>query len=222
MRITTQMLNESMRKAGITPSHGSLLDYINGSKSNSLLNELTPKSKSNAAAGAVNRANYKKQEKAADQLRMCLEKLTAEGSGSILEQAKESGDTAELCKAAETMTERYNALLASMKDTDGAADEIYEKNLKSLVSKNKEALEGIGISVQGDGSLKADQEKLKAASVEAFEKLFGETGSFGSGLSALVSGIESNAGANLASIASSYLPDGSAADSFLNKYDLWG
>ena len=40
MRITTQMLNESARKAGLPINSNSLLNYVNGNSDNTLLNAL--------------------------------------------------------------------------------------------------------------------------------------------------------------------------------------
>lgn len=223
MRITTQMLNESMRKAGIPLNRSSLLDYVNnggGSGSNSLLNELSAKNKQ-----TVNNAykkNYEKQEKAADALGNCIGKFTDTGSGSMFEKAKASGDTSEIRKEVENLVSKYNNLNSAMKESSGTMDEFYKKRIKELLNGNKDALSAIGISIEGDGSMKLNQDTLKNASVETLEKTLGKDSSFCSDLSFLASAVENNADANLESVTSSYLPNGSTSNSYFNKYDFWG
>lgn len=223
MRITTQMLNESMRKAGIPLNRSSLLDYVNnggGSGSNSLLNELSAKNKQ--TVNNAYKTNYEKQEKAADALGSCIGKFTDTESGSMFEKAKASGDTSEICKEVENLVSKYNNLYSAMKESSGTMDEFYKQRMKELLNGNKDALSAVGISIESDGSMKLNQDTLKNASVETLEKALGKDNSFSSDLSFLASAVENNAGANLESITSSYLPNGSAASSYINKYDFWG
>lgn len=219
MRVTNQMLNESARKAG-TPVNGhSLLDYVN---SNGNQNAVSDRLLGNNGLGKIEKTKYEKQEKTADELVTIAEKLSESGKESIWEKIKESGDTAEITKNTQELVEKYNKLLESMKDSSGALYEFYRKNLKELPKQHTEAFAEIGITSKKDGSLEIDQEKLKGASAEQLEKVFGKDSSFLTRLSYISSAIGDNATANLENLSGSYLPDGNVSSSHLNKYDFWG
>lgn len=219
MRVTNQMLNESARRAG-TPVNGhSLLDYVNGGNSNNMISEKLMASKGQSK---TEKTKYEKQEKAAEELDAIAQKLSASGKDSIWEKVKESGDTTEITKKAQELVEKYNKLLESMKDTSGALNEFYRRSLKELPDQHKEALAEIGITAKKDGSLEIDQEKLKGASLEQLEKIFGKDGTLTPRISYISSRIADNAGANLENLSGSYLPDGNTTSSHLNKYDFWG
>lgn len=219
MRVTNQMLNESARKAG-TPVNGhSLLDYVNNNGNQNAVSDRLLGSK---GLGKTEETKYEKQEKTADELVTIAEKLSESGKDSIWEKIKESGDTAEITKKAQELVEKYNKLLENMKGTSGALNEFYRKNLKELPKQHTEALAEIGITSKKDGSLEIDQEKLKGASAEQLEKLFGKDSSFLTKLSYVSSAIGDNASANLENLSGSYLPDGNVSSSRLNKYDFWG
>lgn len=218
MRVTNQMLNESARKAG-TPVNGhSLLDYVNGGNHNTVSDRLL----GNKGLGKAEKTKYEKQEKAAGELDTIAQKLSESGKDSIWEKVRESGDTSEITKKAQELVEKYNHLLESMKGTSGALNEFYRRSLKELPAQHTEELAKIGITSKKDGSLEIDQEKLKGASLEQLEKVFGKDSTLTSRISYISSRIADNAGANLENLSGSYLPDGNTTSSHLNKYDFWG
>lgn len=219
MRVTNQMLNESARRAGMPVNGHSLLDYVNGGDSN---NKISEKLMANKGLSKTEKTKYEKQEKAAEELDTIAQKLSASGKDSIWEKGKESGDTTEITKKAQELVEKYNKLLESMKDTSGALNEFYMRSLKDLPAQHKEALAEIGITAKKDGSLEIDQEKLKGASLEQLEKIFGKDGTLTPRISYISSRIADNASANLENLSGSYLPDGNTTSSHLNKYDFWG
>ena len=91
MRITTQMLNESARKAGLPVNNTSLLNYINNKgQGNSLLDALNEKKE--IAKNAVQKSNYENLEQQADGLTKLAHALLQEGEKNLFEEAKESGD----------------------------------------------------------------------------------------------------------------------------------
>lgn len=219
MRVTNQMLNESAKRAG-TPVNGhSLLDYVNGGNSNNMISE---KLMAGKRLSKTEKTKYEKQEKAAEELDTIAQKLSASGKDSIWEKVKESGDTTEITKKAQELVEKYNKLLESMKDASGALNEFYRRSLKELPDQHKEALAEIGITTKKDGSLEIDQEKLKGASLEQLEKVFGKDSKLTTRISYVSSRIADNASANLENLSGSYLPDGNITSSHLNKYDFWG
>lgn len=219
MRVTNQMLNESSRRAGMPVNGHSLLDYVNGGDSNNMISEKLMASKK---LSKTEKTKYEKQEKAAEELDTIAQKLSASGKDSIWEKVRESGDTTEITKKAQELVEKYNNLLESMKDTSGALNEFYRKSLKDLPTQHADALAEIGITTKKDGSLEIDQEKLKGASLEQLEKIFGKDSTLTTRISYISSRIADNAGANLENLSGSYLPDGNTTSSHLNKYDFWG
>ena len=84
MRITTQMLNESARKAGLPINNTSLLNYKkNDGTGNSLLDALNKKKET--AATAAQKSDYEKLDKEADQLTQVAEVLLKDGENSLFE-----------------------------------------------------------------------------------------------------------------------------------------
>lgn len=228
MRITTQMLNESARKAGLPIHRNSLLDYINDSSgatnSNTLLQALQTKS-ANAANQAKyeNPTKYRKQETAADELYTQTQKFAKEGEESLFEEARNTNDVSKLQKETEALAESYNSLLSALNKSTDRLDAFYLQNLKEIAQDNKKELSQIGITVAKDGTLVVDSEKFAAASVDDIEKLLGGNSSFISKLSFLSEKVGDNAAAKLASTSDSYLANGMSANSYINsKYDLWG
>lgn len=220
MRVTTQMLNESARKAGLPINRSSLLNYVNGGNSNnSLLSALTQKS---SAADPTKKTNYEKLEKAADQLAQKADVFTAEGEKSIFEQAKESGSNQEICDSVEELIDSCNSALKILNSMDGDLNAFYNKNLAGLLADNREALESIGITVSKNGTLSLDKEKLQAADLETLQKVLGNAGGIMKKLSYLAGMISDNAQTNAESLSRQYGSDGSSYTSSFNKYDFWG
>ncbi len=218
MRITTQMLNESAKKMGLPINRHSLLDYINhDSNSNSLLNVLQKD-----AVGTVNQSKYEEQEKASEELKAEAGKFLAEGKDSLFEKAKESGDASGIKEEIKSLAGKYNSLLSALNKAPDTLNIFYKQSMKDLADENKEALAGIGIQAAKSGNLTIDQEKLGASSAESLEQVLGKDSAFLSKLSFLASAVESNAGANLESISSSYLSNGSLVGGNFNKFDIWG
>lgn len=101
----------------------------------------------------------------------------------------------------------------------------YEKQAQAaqeLTEQRGTELSVIGISVNDDGSLSADTQKLSAASRENLEKALGADSEFVQHLSYLSQRIGDNAEANLESITSGYLANGTLTDNYTSKYDFLG
>lgn len=222
MRVTTQMLNESAKRAGLPIMQDSLLNHLSGSgESGSLVEALSEKNKKAEAKTAATK--YEKTQKAADGLDNQLKKFTLEGSGNIFEKIKDPDHKEELYKEITALADQYNVLLDAMKQNSGTMDTFYRQSLADVARENKEALSTIGISVDGSGKLKVDQEKLKAASPEAVEKVLGSGSRFASQLSFLTSRIADHAAANVESVSGTYLPGGGMANDYRNShFDYFG
>lgn len=116
MRITTQMLNESARKAGLPVNNTSLLNYINNKgQGNSLLDALNEKKE--IAKNAVQKSNYENLEQQADGLTNSLYGVgygnllqttsidNAESFAKVLEKISEGGTGGKETKAIAQKTE---------------------------------------------------------------------------------------------------------------------
>ena len=67
----------------------------------------------------------------------------------------------------------YNTLLSKTDSVGSTIKNTYGTKLNDLTDKNKEALEAIGITVESDGKLKIDSDKLKQADISEVKKIFG-------------------------------------------------
>lgn len=221
MRITTQMVNESARKAGLPINRSSLLDYVNRSGSdNGLLSAL--KQKQSSAADSAKKTSYEKLEKKADQLAQKAAVFTAEGEKSIFEKARERGSNQDIYDSVEELIESYNSTFEILDSMDGTLDTFYNNNLTGFFADNKEALQSIGITMSKNGTLNLDKEKLQAADLETLEKVLGNASGIMKKLSYLAGRISDNAQTNVESLSRQYGSNGSSYNSSFNKYDFWG
>lgn len=222
MRVTTQMLNESARKAGLPVNNTSLLNYVNGngSNSNSLLQAL--KSKTSGRGSSSDKAKYEKLEKAAEGLGRQADKFTAADEKSLFEQAKATGDYTDVYKEIEALISEYNSTVSILKSAPGTMNDFYRQSMQDLVAENEEALAGIGVFLDKNGKLSVDKEKLEAADRATLEKILGKDGKFTSKLSFLAGRVEDNAESNVASASSVYSATGDITGAYLNRYDYRG
>ncbi len=219
MRITTQMMNESSRRAGLPVNRTSLLNYVNGSDSgNNLLSAL--KEKKAKEVSSAQKDSFEKLEKASDELNKTAGLLTLEEKNSIFEKAEESGNNEEIYDAAEELVENYNNTLKALRDTPNTLNQFYTQGLVELAREHSEALGAIGITVGKNGSLSVDRNKLESADLETLEKTLGKDSDFTKKLAFLSERISDNAGANLESMSSQYSADGSAYSALMNKYNF--
>ena len=218
MRITTQMLNRSARKAGLPINNTSLLNYINGNSNNTLLSALNKSSNTDAAT----KTKYEKLEKTADQLSEAASVFMATGEDSLFSKARESGDNQDVYNVVEDFVGKYNSTLSALKNTSSTLNDYYSQMLKSAASDNKEALESIGISVAKDGRLSVDKDKLKGADLDTLEKVLGNTTGFTKKAAYAAGRVSDNARTNQRSLSSQYSSTGSLYSALASKYNLYG
>ena len=218
MRITTQMLNESARKAGLPINSNSLLNYVNGNSDNTLLNALNK----SRTTDAVSKTKYEKLEKAADQLSKAASVFMATVEDSLFSKARESEDSQDIYNAVEDFVGKYNSTLSTLKNASGSLNDYYSQMLKSTVSDNKEALESIGITVAKDGSLSVDKDKMKGTDIDTLEKVLGNTTGITKKVAYVSGRVSDNAQTNQNSLSSQYSSTGSLYSSLASKYNLYG
>lgn len=221
MRITTQILDESARKAGLQTVCGTTL--LNGMNStatkNPLLNAI---SKGNTAADKAEKSGYKKLGKEADQLQQKADVFAQEGEKSLFAKAKESGSSQEIYNAVKELVEQYNNTASALKNTTGPLNDYYRQMLKEAAQENSKALGSIGVTVSKNGTLGIDEDKLQAAGVEELEKILGGDSDFIKKTSFLASRISDNAQANRESRSSQYTASGTAYNAASGRYDFKG
>ena len=222
MRITNQMLANSAAKSGISLHGTSLLNILNHKSSSGLLGSIGNNT-STSASKILKKSNYSKLEDLSENLNKYASKLTDSAKDSIYDKAKEGGNTKDILSDISKMIEGYNATMKQLKITGGTMNEFYRQQLKEVSTGSKEALKGIGITQEKDGSLAVNEKTLQNADADALKKLGSESG-FVSKLSFISNRINQNASANLMSATSWYTSKGSAyMGSFGDsKYNFWG
>ena len=223
MRITNQMLAKSAAKSGISLQGTSLLNILNHKSSSGLLGSIGNNT-STSASKILKKSNYSKLEDLSENLNKYALKLTDSAKDSIYDKAKEGGNTKDILSDISKMVEGYNATMKQLKITGGTMNEFYRQQLKEISTGNKEALKGIGITQEKDGSLAVNEKTLQNADADALKKALGSESGFVSKLSFISNRINQNASANVMSASSWYTSNGSAyMGSFEeSKYNFWG
>lgn len=225
MRVTTRMLDEAAIRAGFPINRNSLLNYVNNSSmENTLLSALNNRKNNvwNKEKVKEKKSAYEDLDQTANQLLKKMELFMAKGKDSIFEKAKESGEKKEIYTNAEEMVEKYNKTMQSLQKSTDFLSQYYGKSMKQIAIEHKEALNGIGITVEKDGTLKVDQEKMKETDVESIEKVLGASGSFSTKVDLLVEKISDHTEANINAVSSQYNASGDIATDFINRYNFYG
>lgn len=222
MRITTQMVNESVRKAGIPVNNASLLDYVKqGNSQNSMLEALS--SKTSAKTDSGNRKKYEKLEKEADGLQEAAKTLQQEGEKSLFTKAAESGDNQKLCDSIEALLQGYNSTVKALGNTSGTLNDFYRQMLVEAPENKKDELAQVGITFDKEGLASVNRDKLKAADADTLEKLFGSKSELVSRLHFLSGRISDNARAGEQSLGNGYSGSGSLYEGkAASRYDFRG
>ncbi len=222
MRITTQMLNESAREAGLPINNTSLLNYIDGDDSttdNSLLDALSKKS----TTDTVQKSSYEQLEKSADELEDAASVLTSEKDDNIYAQARKNEDTEAVKKQAKELLSDYNDMLEKLGKSDSSLNAYYKQMLGEVYSNEKEGLNLIGIYTDKDGYLSLDESKFDEADIDTLEKVLGSTSGFSAKTGYIASRVANNAESYLESMSSQYNSTGKNYSSYSNsRYNFWG
>lgn len=220
MRITTQMLNESARKAGVPLHTTSMLSYVqNKDKANSLFYDLNTESEMETFRKTK---AYEKQEDAAKRLEKTAKELAAQGEDSVYEKAESKE---ELAAKVTELVRQYNEVMTNLQGSTDLFDSFYRQNLKELAADHAGELRKLGITADKNGQLSVNGQTLKDADAETIRQtLSGEDG-FADSLSYLASKIADYASSNQQSVQNMYQSNGSAAAvamRYTNRYDAWG
>lgn len=218
MRITAGMLGEASLQAGMPLAGGNTLaSYLNGDSSRTLASSLGESHHS--TLDSLNKGKYEKQKEAAERLEQYADSLCGTGDKSIYAKARESGDAAELYDEVEKMVSSYNGMLDKLRTDMTTLGRFYQSSLKEAVEENKKGLKELGISIDKNGRMVVDKERLKSAGVDKVESVFGADGTLSSKLSLIAEKVADSAGANLKSASSQYNAAGNSVDTLIRTYD---
>lgn len=217
MRITSGMTGTASLEAGMSLTGNSLVNYLNGGDSDSLVNSLGESHHS--TANALSKGKYEKMREAAENLEHQAEKMNEAGGKSIYDKARESDDLAEVQGEVKKLVSAYNTMLDKLRTDMTTMGRFYQQSLKEAAAENKDALKSIGITLDKNGRMNIDQEKLKSADADKIESIFGADGTLSSKLNLIAGKVTESAEANLKSISSQYNATGSSVDTLLRSYD---
>ena len=223
MRVTTQMINETARKAKIPVNRTSLLNGINNNEdrdSNSLLSALNKKTTS--VFDMSNKTKYETLGKEADKLTDATSVLLQKSEDNLFTQAKESGDYQKIYRCIGTFFDNYNSTVKALKSTSGTMNDFYRQMLSETSEDVKESLADIGITFNKDQTASVDMDKVKKADLETMENLFGSKSDWVSKINFISTRISNNADANVESFSSRYSSNGIFYSGSSSKYDFWG
>ena len=120
-------------------------------------------------------AEYEKTAGAAANLNKAIEALS---DTSIWNTDSKDYSSDSTYDAIANFVSSYNTLLSKIDSVESTIKNTYGTKLNDLTDKNKEALEAIGITVESDGKLKIDSDKLKQADISEVKKIFGSDSEF--------------------------------------------
>lgn len=222
MRITTQMMQASAKRAGISLGGTSLLNYINNGNTQmtqgALLNALNTKSCN--AASKTQAESYEKLEKNADALSESLRTFLTEEEESVFQKAGD--DKQLLTDAVKKLAADYNATVKALKNTSNPLNDFYKEMIQEAVTESETDLATIGITLKDDGTIGLDEEKLENADAETVKNALGGNGAFTSKIAFIASRISDNAKANMESYSRQYGADGYSYVANSSRYDFWG
>jgi hypothetical protein len=208
MRITTQMLNESARKAGLPINNTSLLNFINKGSSttgNTLLDALSKNSKANS----TQKSSYEQLEKSANALEESAEFFSSEKEDNLFTHAKE-------------FLSNYNDTLKKLGSSGSVLNDFYKQMMQETYGESKEGLAGIGIAADRNGYLSLDESKFDSADIDTLKNVLGGDSAFTVKTGYIASRIANNAESYLESMSSQYSAAGKNYSSYLNsKYNFW-
>lgn len=219
MRITSRMLNETAARGGLPINQPTLLDYIN-KDDNSLMSVLN-KSKQKSS-DIMKKSNYEKIEDAAKSFVDVAKKLADDSEEGIFAKAKADGDYKDVHNSIMDLLTGYNNTIANSKTLTGTLEVFYNNMLKEIPEENSELLASVGVTVDKDGTVDIDEDKLKNADIATLESIFGKDSEFLTKLAFVGEKIADNAEANVTSLSSTYTQTGSAFSQVSSKYDFLG
>ena len=210
-RTTTQMVNNSRRRAGLTARRSPLLKSNQSSRTGAF-SRLDAMNANSVQSSRLARIGFEKLQKSAtslmDQMALLSEKAD--------DGKKDMGETAA------NVVEDFNDTLKYLQDNSSILNDYYRQSMKEIASSNKTELSEIGITVGKDGTLSLDKEKLEAADGETIKKVLGSSGDLAKRIKAIASRVADNAKVNMETVSNQYNSAGGMANSYLSRFNIRG
>ena len=210
-RTTTQMVNNSRRRAGLTARRSPLLKSNQSSRTGAF-SRLDAMNANSVQSSRLARIGFEKRQKSAtslmDQMALLSEKAD--------DGKKDMGETAA------NVVEDFNDTLKYLQDNSSILNDYYRQSMKEIASSNKTELSEIGITVGKDGTLSLDKEKLEAADGETIKKVLGSSGDLAKRIKAIASRVADNAKVNMETVSNQYNSAGGMANSYLSRFNIRG
>lgn len=203
------MLN---RNNGAGRSRKSLLNYMQQNKAGGAERlAAMSASRGSSALKRTEKAGYERLSGAADQLTDSADRLS---------RRADNGD--DCFREAQSFVDAYNDAIDTLNGATGVLNRYYQQMMKQAVSDNQKELAELGISLNREGKLTVDQEKLKAADAEKRKELLGSESTFVKRASYVASRVSDNAKVNIQNLSASYNARGNVTNSYLSRYNLRG
>lgn len=210
-RTTTQMVNNSRRRAGLTARRSPLLSRATQNNGKGTVSRLDMMNANSLQSSRMARVGFEKLQKSASSLEEQMLLLSDKA-----ENGKEIGATAA------NVVEDFNDTLKYLQENSSVLNNYYRQSMSEIAASNKTDLSEIGITVGRDGTLVLDKAKLEQADAETVKRVLGASGDFAKRISSVASRVADNAKVNMENVSSQYNSAGSVANSYLNRFNLWG
>ena len=203
-RMTTQMLSNSRRRAGVSTRKSPLLSSVQNTGT-SRLNMLQANS---IQGNRLLRIDYENLRKSADSL----------GYRAELLAEKVDKEEKDVTSTVESLVEDFNDTMKYLKKSSGVLNDYYRQTALT----NKTALGEVGIVVGTDGTLSLDRDKLAGADQEQVKKILGSSSDFIKRVSTVADRAADNASASAENVSRQYTAAGGLDSSYLSKYNFSG
>lgn len=210
-RTTTQMVNNSRRRAGLTARRSPLLERASQRNGKGTSSRLDALSANGLQSSRMARVGFEKLQKSASSL---------EEQMALLSDKADNGKDLEA--NAVNMVEDFNDTLKYLQENSSVLNNYYRQSMSEMAAGSKTELSEIGITVGRDGRLSLDKEKLAQADAETVRKVLGASGNFAKRVGSIASRVADNAKVNMENVSTQYNSAGSIANSYLNRFNTWG
>lgn len=210
-RTTTQMVNNSRRRTGLTARRSPLLSRSSQKNSKGSVSRLDAMNANSLQSSRMARVGFEKLQKSSSSLEEQMALLADKA-----DNGKDMGATAA------NMVADFNDTLKYLQENSSVLNNYYRQSLSETAASNKSDLSEIGITVGRDGRLSLDKAKLEQADAETVKRVLGTSGDFAKRVGSVASRVADNAKVNMENASSRYNASGSVANSYLSRFNLWG
>lgn len=186
-----------MNISSTSTGNASLLNYLNADKNDKSSNSIMSVIQKNRQARTTrlqqilakysknsndDTSTYEKLISSAESVEASITTMTSTVEGNLFDAAAESGDNSQISVTISSFTSSYNSMVGSMNQLGGTVYSYYASSISATFTGSREQLEEIGISMNEDGTLNLDSDKLGEALTDKVKSAFGSESSYMSDL----------------------------------------